>query len=114
MDKITKYQNIILQFLHHYNAETNGNQPDAAVKRRILADRENNSFQLLAIGWNGNHYIFSPIFHFDLIDGKVWMQCNNTEWEAVDYLMAHGVERQDIVLGFVEPRARQFSGFAAA
>jgi hypothetical protein len=114
MDKIKKYQDVILQFLHHYNEETGGNRPDAKVKRRILADRENNSFQLLAIGWNGNHYIFGPVFHFDIIDGKIWMQCNNTEWEAVDYLMAHGVDRQDIVLGFVEPQARQYSGFAVA
>lgn len=114
MDKIKKYQDVILQFLHHYNEESGGNQPDIKVKRRILADRENNSFQLLAIGWNGMHYIFGPIFHFDIINGKVWMQCNNTEWEAVDYLMENGVERQDIVLGFVEPSARHFSGFAVA
>ena len=40
------------------------------------------------------------------------MQCNNTEWDAVDYLMEHGVKREDIVLGFVEPAARKHSGFA--
>lgn len=113
MDKVKKYQNIVLQFLNYYNEESGGNRPDSTVKRRILADFENNSFQLLAVGWRGHHYIFGPIFHFDIIDGKVWMQCNNTEWEAVDYLMEHGVEREDIVLGFIEPQARKFSGFAA-
>ncbi|MFN0213960.1 MAG: XisI protein [Saprospiraceae bacterium] len=114
MDKIKKYQDTIIKFLHFYNSESGGNRLDAPVKRRILIDRENNSFQLLSIGWNGIHYIFSPMFHFDIIDGKVWMQCNNTEWEAVDFLMEHGVERQDIVLGFVSPEARAFSGFADA
>ncbi len=114
MDKIKKYQDAIVKFLHFYNAESGGNRPDAIVKRRVLIDRENNSFQLLANGWNGSHYIFSPMFHFDIIGGKVWMQCNNTEWEAVDFLMEHGVARQDIVLGFVPPMGRVASGFAVA
>lgn len=114
MDKIKKYQDIILDFLHYYIAETGGDRPDAQIKRRVIADREHNSFQLLSTGWNGNHFVFGPIFHFDIIDGKIWMQCNNTEWETVDYLMAHGVDRQDIVLGFIPPQARILSGFAAA
>ena len=114
MDKIKKYQDIVLEFLNYYHSETGGNISDNPVKRRILADRENNSFQLLSSGWNGNRYVFGPLFHFDIIDGKIWMQCNNTEWEAVDYLMEHGVARQDIVLGFIPPQARHFSGFATA
>lgn len=113
MEKMSKYQDIIIDFLHHYNNESGGNKSDA-VQRRVLIDRENNSFQLLDTGWSGKHYIFGPIFHFDIIDGKIWMQCNNTEWEVVDYLMEHGVDRQDIVLGFVPPHARHFSGFATA
>ena len=114
MDKIKKYQDIILQFLNHYNAETNGNTANSDVKYRILADRENNSFQLLTVGWNNHDYMFGPIFHFDIIDGKIWMQCNNTEWEVVDEFMANGVDRQDIVLGFIPPYSRQYSGFAVA
>lgn len=111
MDKVKKYQNIIAQFLNHYHHESGGNRSGDA-QRRILIDRENNSFQLLDIGWIGNYYVFGAIFHFDIIDGKIWMQCNNTEWEVVDYLMEYGVDRQDIVLGFVPPHARHFSGFA--
>ncbi len=115
MDKIKKYQDIIIDYLERYNAETNGNvERDTEVKRRILSDRENNSFQLLSTGWHNGHYIFGPIFHFDIINGKIWMQCNNTEREVVDEFMAQGVDKQDIVLGFVPPYARHFSGFAVA
>jgi hypothetical protein len=113
MDKIKKYQDIIIDFLNRYNAETGG-YTQYKMERRVLIDKENNSFQLLAIGWRNNHYTFSPIFHFDIINSKIWMQCNNTEREVVDDLMAAGVERQDIVLGFVPPTARHFSGFAVA
>jgi hypothetical protein len=114
MDKVKKYQDIVIQFLQHYHEESGGNQPDSRIKHRILIDKENNSFQLLAIGWSNKHYVFGPIFHFDIIEGKIWMQCNNTEWEVVDFLMEYGVDRQDIVLGFVPPHARHLSGFATA
>jgi hypothetical protein len=42
MDKIKKYQDIIIQFMNDYEA---GYNDTGDVKRRILADRENNSFQ---------------------------------------------------------------------
>ena len=113
MDKIKKYQDIIIDFLNRYNSET-GRSLEHSIKRRVLIDREHNSFQLLSIGWRGNHYIFGTIFHFDIIDGKIWMQCNNTEYEVVDEFMAAGVDRNDIVLGFIRPQARHFSGFAVA
>ncbi len=113
MDKIKKYQNIIIDFLNRYNKET-ANYSDEHTQRRILIDKENNSFQLLAIGWYNDGYTFGPIFHFDIINGKIWMQCNNTEREVVDEFMAAGVDRNDIVLGFVPPAARHFSGFAVA
>lgn len=113
MDKIEKYQNIIIRYLQDYNAETGGNKA-GEVNRRILIDKENKSYQLLSTGWKGDHYIFGPIFHFDIINGKIWMQCNNTEREVVDEFMEAGVDRHDIVLGFLSPFARQFSGFAVA
>jgi hypothetical protein len=94
MDKIKKYQDVIIDFLNRYNSETG----------RSLENT----------GWRGGRYIFGPIFHFDIINGKIWMQCNNTEREVVDELMAAGVERSDIVLGFVPPAARHFLGFAEA
>ncbi len=114
MEKLTLYQDAVIRFMRRYLAETGQGIYKDEVKRRILIDRENNSFQLLSAGWRGSHYIFGPIFHFDLIDGKIWIQCNNTEREIVDELMAAGVDRQDIVLGFVPPDARLFSGFAVA
>lgn len=114
MEKLKLYQDVVIDFMRRYLDETGGNNDTDTIKRRVLIDRINNSFQLLSAGWRGNHYIFGPIFHFDIIDGKVWIQCNNTEREIVDELMANGVDRQDIVLGFIPPLARPFAGFAVA
>ncbi|MGL4364864.1 MAG: element excision factor XisI family protein, partial [Bacteroidales bacterium] len=51
MDKIAHYQEVIIQFIHRYQVEMDGNSPKNPVKRRVLIDKENNSFQLLSIGW---------------------------------------------------------------
>jgi XisI protein len=96
MDKVKKYQEIVIDYLNRYNAEMGG-ASSSPVRRSILIDRGNNSFQLLSAGWKGNHYLFGPIFHFDIINEKIWIQCNNTEREIVDEFMAAGVEKLDIV-----------------
>ncbi len=111
MDKITSYQNILIQYLTNYARHSRpANIPD--VETKVIADRENNSFQLLRIGWQGNQYIFAIVFHFDIKNGKIWFQINNTEREVVDELMKLGVQREDIVLGFQPPYARPYTGFA--
>ena len=61
MDKIKKYQDVIIDFLNRYNAET-GRSLEDTIKRRILVDREHNSFQLLSTGWRGR--IFKDLIGF--------------------------------------------------
>lgn len=114
MDKVKKYQDIVTSFLENYIEETSGGYAVETVKPRVILDRINNSFQLLSVGWSANRYTFSPIFHFDIINEKIWIQCNNTEREIVDELMSQGVDNQDIVLGFIPPHARHLLGFATA
>lgn len=110
MDKIKKYQDIIINYLEEYAKITPANLP--AVESKVIADRENNHFQLLRIGWEGERYVFTVVFHFDIKEGKIWFQRNITEREVVDEFMEKGVAREDIVLGFRPPYARPHSGFA--
>jgi len=112
MDKIKKYQDILIDYLEDYATIKPANQPN--VESKVIVDRENNHFQLLRIGWEGEQYIFTVVFHFDIKDGKIWFQRNITEREVVDELMERGVAREDIVLGFRPPYARPHTGFAAA
>ncbi|MEQ8538230.1 MAG: element excision factor XisI family protein [Coleofasciculus sp. D1-CHI-01] len=49
-----------------------------------------------------------------MINGKVWIQLNNTEAHLADELMKLGVNREDIVLGFHSPYMRQFTDFAVS
>ncbi len=113
MDKIEKCRAAILLFLNNYLADT-AQMIGSDVEYSILSDNKKLNFQLLATGWRGTHFIFGPVFHFEIKNNKIWLQCNNTEREIVDELMASGIDSQDIVLGFLSPYAREHSGFAVA
>jgi len=52
--------------------------------------------------------------HFDIINGKIWVQQNGTEWEVGDMLEAQGVPKHDIVAGFLPPELREYSTYAVA
>jgi hypothetical protein len=113
MGDVIKYQNILTKWLESYAKKSKlANMPN--VKNKVIADVKNNSFQLLRIGWEKEKFIFSVVFHFDIIDGKVWFQRNITENEVVDELVELGIPPNDIILGFQPPYARQFTGLAVA
>lgn len=52
--------------------------------------------------------------HFDIIDGKIWIQNNMTEWDVGEMLEEQGIPKSDIVLGFLKPSTRAFTDYAVA
>lgn len=110
MDKITQYQQIILALLREYAAIKKTLTP--GITSQLIIDRENHHYQLLSIGWHNNRFTYTIAFHFDIIDGKIWIQQNNTDALIADELVENGVSREDIVLGFVPEKARGYGGYA--
>ncbi|NJO42492.1 MAG: XisI protein [Cyanobacteria bacterium CRU_2_1] len=70
------------------------------------------SCQLVQVGWQNNRRVYGCILHLDIKDGKIWLQHNGTERQVADELVALGVPKQDIVLGFQSPSKRKFTEFA--
>ncbi|MDZ7880155.1 MAG: element excision factor XisI family protein [Saprospiraceae bacterium] len=64
----------------------------------------------------GKDNILSTIahMHFDIINEKIWVQKNNTDWEVGDMLEERGVPKMDIVVGFLPPDLRTHTKYAAA
>lgn len=111
MDKLKKYEAAILHILNEYAKikyanVTGGNQ--------LIADKENHRYQVVTIGWEGNRFVHDCPLHLDIINGKIWVQQNMTEWEVGEMLEAQGVPRQDIVAGFLPPELRESSHYAVA
>ena len=54
------------------------------------------------------------IFHFDIKDGKICVQRNISDYDIVGDIEEKGVPKSDIVLAFLSPRMRPYSGYATA
>jgi hypothetical protein len=109
MDKITNYQEILLTFLKEYVDFFEGSS--SSVKPQMIIDKDRNHYQLVKIGWDEKQqqFVFGVLFHFDIINDKIWLQLNNTEFYVVDELVEMGVPKSDIVLGFQPPTISQLS-----
>lgn len=109
MDKIEQYRHFIKQILtEHVQTETNSE----TVKAELIFDSENDHYQLAYVGWQGEKRVFGPVIHFDIQDGKIWIQYNGTEDHLAERLVEMGVPDSDIVLGFHSAFKRQFTHYA--
>ncbi|MEI7586331.1 XisI protein [Runella sp.] len=110
-EKIKKYQEIIIAFLERQAQYRIAN---SELENQIVADTQNSHFQLLRIGWRNNRFVHSCPFHFDIKNGKVWIQQNRTDVEVAEELVAMGIPSSDIVIGFLPVEMRSASGYAIA
>lgn len=78
---------------------------------RLLFDDERGSYALLDFGWHDKRYDHYSILHVDIIEDKVWIQCDNTENGIAPELAAMGIPKEKIVLGFRPPALRPHTGF---
>jgi len=98
MDQLTSYREIITNSL-----EAHANVPiynGEGLQKHLIIDQAGKHYQLLLMGWKKQAYVFKVLFHLTLADGKVWLQHNGTDMLIADELIAAGIAREDIRLGF--------------
>jgi hypothetical protein len=97
MEPLKKYQQILVHFLEECALVRYANGPE--LEQQVIADYERNHFQLATVGWHKGRFIHEVVFHFDLKDGKVFIQQNWTDLRVADELKARGIAPTDIVVG---------------
>ena len=114
MSKLEKHQKIITAILEEYASYKPAYTQN--IDNQMIVDYQNNHYQLTRIGWSEDEdFIYQLIFHFDIkSDGKIWIQANWTDLDIAAELIAKGVDRNDIVIGFQPPSYRQYTGYAVA
>ncbi|MDX2270465.1 MAG: XisI protein [Cyanobacteriota bacterium] len=112
MDTRLKYQGIVKSVLQNH-ADYRATLPDGYISQPVFDD-ERGQYLVLDMGWHGDKYLHAAPIHISLIDDKVWVQSDDTEEGVATDLMAAGVSKEDIVLGFRHPKIRQHTGFAVA
>lgn len=108
MDKIKRYREFIKQILTEHSPL---DSPQDTVQPQLIFDTEGDHYQLSYVGWQGNKRVFGPVMHFDILNGKIWLQYNGTEDSVAEKLVEMGVPRSDIVIGFHSPFKRQFTSW---
>ncbi len=84
------------------------------IQNETVFDREADRYLVMSIGWQKVKRIHGCLIHIDIIGGKVWIQRDGTEDGIADKLIAAGIPKDKIVLGFHTPDVRPYTEFAVA
>ncbi len=79
-----------------------------------IFDRSRGRFVLITVGWDEDERIDDVLVHIDVINGKLWIQTDNTEHGIAPELVEAGVPKSEIVLAFQAPEMRQHTEYAVA
>ncbi|PSF32679.1 XisI protein [Aphanothece hegewaldii CCALA 016] len=111
MDTLNNDRNIIEKLLQEY---ANYLGQEEQIQIELIFDRKGDHYLLVEIGWQNNNRIYGTLIHIDIIDGKVWIQQDGTEEGVADELVAMGIPKNRIVLGFKSIQRRKITEFAVS
>ncbi|MBE9114327.1 XisI protein [Lusitaniella coriacea LEGE 07157] len=111
MDTLDEYRNILERILeaHHRIPFSHGQ-----IESKFIVDRDRNHFLLMNAGWDGKRRVHGCVVHVEIIGNKIWIHRDGIEDGITDELVAAGVPKNKIVLGFHAPEVRQYTGYAIA
>jgi len=81
------------------------------VRTEAVVDRDRDHYEVVQVGWTGGRRVHGSVIHIDIRDGKVWIEHNGTDARLGEELVAAGIPRSDIVLGFQPAEVRSLSGY---
>jgi hypothetical protein len=108
MDKLTQYRTWVQQLLERY---TQYRPAYGEVEVQTIFDTQRDHYQVVTVGWHDEQRIHGCSLHLDIKEGKIWIQHNGTEDPLAHELVALGVPKEDMVLGFQASYKRPFTGF---
>jgi len=73
------------------------------IQIQTVFDRESDHYLLMLVGRDGIRRVHGSLVHVDIIDGKIWIQRDGTEYGVARELIDAGVSKDDIVLAFRLP-----------
>lgn len=111
MDTLDTYRQIIQDLLTEY---VRLQYAYGEIQNETIFDREADRYLVMSIGWQDARRIHGCLIHVDIVNDKVWIQRDGTEHGIADELVAAGIPKDRIVLGFHPPEVRQHTEYAVA
>jgi hypothetical protein len=109
MDTLENYRQIIERILTEYAAVP---YAFGDLHSEVVFDRKHDRYLIVIVGWDGDRRVHGCTVHMDIIDGKIWIQRDGTEYGMADDLTSAGIPKEHIVLGFREAELRKYTGYA--
>jgi hypothetical protein len=113
MDSLDNFRRVVRDLLSHLASIP---YSIGELKSETVFDREADRYLAVTFGWDHEGKpVNSCVAHIDIVDGKLWIRCDNTDRVIAEQLADAGVPKDHIVLGFWPPEIReQNTEFAAA
>ena len=109
MDRVERYREIVRRLVEEYA----GYKPShGQIESEAVIDPARDHYEVMHVGWDGPRRVHGAVIHLDIIDGKVWVQYDGTSRPVAEELVAAGIPREDIVLGFHPADVRRHTDFA--
>jgi hypothetical protein len=109
MDRLTRYREIARSIIEEY---TRHRVSHGEIRTEGVIDPVLDHYQVNHVGWDRGRRVHGVVLHFDIIDGKFWIQYDGTDRPVADELEAAGVPKDDIILAFHSPEVRKLTGYA--
>ncbi len=104
MDALELYRQHIERVMREY-AQVPYSHGDIQIE--TVFDRESDRYLLMLVGRDGIHRVHGCLVHVDIVDNKIAIQRDGTEYGIARELIDAGVPRDEIILAFRSPELRQ-------
>ncbi len=112
MDLLDHYRTLIMEKLQEL---TLLEYPHGEIKNKTVFDRQADRYLVMSEGWERNvRRVHGCLVDVEIINGKIWIQRDGTEYGFANDLLEAGIPKDQLVLGFKDPEARPYTGFATA
>lgn len=109
METLTEYQSLLRKILEKY---TQIPYRYGDITTTLIISEDHNHFLLMDQGWEKGLRVHGCLFHGQIINDKIWIHYDGIEDSVTEDLVAAGVPKERIVLGFYPPDVRVHTGYA--
>ena len=111
MDRLNEYRQAIEQIFEEYAAIP---YSYGDLTCEAIFDRVRDHYLLITFGRDLGKRVHFTLAHVDIVGDKLWIRWDRTEDGIATELVALGVPKENIVLGFKSEAMRQDTEFAVA
>ncbi len=111
MGKLEEYRRAIERIFEEYAAIPYSH---GELICETIFDRTQDRYLLMTFGRDQGKRVHFTLAHVDIVGDKLWIRWDRTEEGIATELVALGVPKENIVLGFKSERMRQDTEFAVA